>query len=236
MLVGALRDVPLIAPNLTSIIAILNRGRFVFLFKTGSVLSVLVNSVVLAMVAPVASVGYFAGAERLIRALMGLSTPVSQAVFPRVAASGLDRGARLARLSFVSMVAMGAILCATLLIAAPLIVRVFLGSAFGPSVVVLRILSVALIFRAAADTLGVQWMLPRNLERPYAVITVGAGVFNVLVGFCAARFFLQIGMATVAVSTECLTALFILVILWRRNLSPWNCEQATGPAAAPATE
>src|SRR6185503_17299279 len=71
-------------------------------------------------------VGFYAGADRICRALTGLLAPASEAVYPRishVAAQSRGRTLRLARLGALIMCSIGAAMAALMWVLSPLLVR-----------------------------------------------------------------------------------------------------------------
>lgn len=71
-------------PDLSQITAQLRQSWFVFLSQLKVTLFSNTNVVILGAVAGPVAVGYYSGAEKLMRALAQLQTPVTQALFPQI--------------------------------------------------------------------------------------------------------------------------------------------------------
>jgi len=194
-----------------------------FLFRSSVSLYTTANALLLGAVATPIAVGFYSGAERLIKALSGMLTPVSQSLYPRISRLVLsDRGQaiRLTRFSLGLMTLCGALLAIGGAVAAPLIVRVLLGRGYENAVPVLRVLSLLLPAVAASTVLGIQWMLPLGMEGAYNVIVISAGLVNVALALCWASGWQQMGMAWAVVVTEYLVTIAICVVLASRNMNP----------------
>ena len=116
-----------------------------------------------------------------------------------------DRG-RAAALAKLSMLVVGGMSAAGGLLAiitAPWLVRIVLGSEYGASVNVLRILALALPLRAASNVLGMQWLLPSGHERPVSIVLVCTVLINLGLALFFAPRWLQEGMAWAVVISEC---------------------------------
>ena len=119
------------------------------------------------------SVGYYVGAERAYKGLTAFLHPLMHFLYARVnhamGAMGKDangdESARVARGSFLMMMASGAGLGLVCLVGAPVFIRVLLGPGFEPSIPVLRMFALVLLLDAIGIALGVQWMLPLGMDK-----------------------------------------------------------------------
>jgi PST family polysaccharide transporter len=136
-----------------------------FLFDTAISLYTVANTLILGLFAPPQLVRYYAGAEKINKAFIGLLGPMSQALYPRfshLVHSSRDKATLLDRVSFygyrcsangVSCFPVGTAFSAH-----------FVGAWFEPAIPVLRLLSLMIPFIAVGNLLGVQWMLPLGLR------------------------------------------------------------------------
>ncbi len=194
-----------------------------FLFRSSVSLYTTANALILGAIAAPLAVGFYSGAERVIKALSNLVTPVSQSLFPRISrlvATDASRAIWLTRVSLGVMTLCGALLCAMVFAAAPLIVRLLLGPGYESAIPVLRILSLLLPVTAVSTVLGIQWMLPLGMDGVYNVIVISAGLLNVGLAVLWASQFQQIGMAWAVVVTECMVTLAVAAVLAIRKMSP----------------
>src|SRR4030095_2048062 len=97
-------------PNLRSAVRALRLGWTMFLFRSLVSLYTAGNTLILGLFAPSQIVAYYAGGEKISKALVGLLTPINQALYPRLSyLTQHDKGqaARLAKLAFYCMAGFG---------------------------------------------------------------------------------------------------------------------------------
>jgi len=191
------------------------------------------NSFLLGLFVSPQAVGFYAGAEKIAHALMGLLGPVHQGLYPRLSRLVQhDRPAanRLAKLSLLVMSSMGAVLSLAAFLGAPWAVQILLGKSFAASVPVLRIMAPLPLLDAAATTLGILWMLPLGLDRQFNKVVLAAGALNLALAVLLAPRFAQLGMAGAVVATEVFVVLALSVALHRQGLNPLSAAR-NGPAS-----
>lgn len=160
----------------------------------------------------------FGSADRIMRNSVGLLGPISAAGMPRIARLiGTDASAarRTARLSFQVMVGLGLLGGALLLIFAPFVVSVLLGSDYDFVIPILRIVALALPLSAASGMLGIQWMLPLGLDRPLVRVTLVAGLLNVAGFTVLGAHYGAYGAAVTVVAMEALLVIGMLMAIRR---------------------
>jgi len=219
----AYRHLPFRLPTWRATWEALSMGWTMFLFRMSVSLYSVANSFILGLFVAPQFVGYYAGAEKLIKAMLQLFTPVTQTLYPRVShlvRCDQERAIRLARYGAMILGVEGAALGSITFIFAPLIVRLALGAAFVPAVPVLRILSFLLPLIGLNTALGPQWMLPLGLDRPFNKIIIVAGLINISLASALARPYAGIGMAIAVVSAELYIGVRINLALDRRHLHP----------------
>ena len=218
----AYRELPVHLPTCSSVREALRMGWSMFLLRGSVTLYTSGNAFILGLFVSPQIVGYYAGAEKISRAFLGLLNPLSQTLYPRVSHlvhQERDRATRLARLGLALMAGAGIAMGAAVFLAAPLLVRIILGEGFAEAVPVLRILSLLLPIVGVNIALGVQWMLPLGLERDLNAITLVAGLLNIGLATALASPYKDFGMAWAVVCAEIFVAAAICVLLRSRNLS-----------------
>ena len=212
------------APRVEDGIRMLKDGAAMFLFRSSHNLYVLGNAFILGLFAPPQDVGYYAGAEKVNSAAVGLLSPLSTALYPRAASMAkteMKKAARLTTLSVYAMVAISVVLTLVMWLGAPLIVRILLGTHYQPSTGVMEVLSLRAPLMACTNVLGFQWLLALGLERPFQKVTMAALGMNVLLATCLAPRFSFMGMAWAVVFSQGLAVLGIYLVLRRRRLNPF---------------
>jgi len=217
------QEVPLRLPSWAAIWKTLRMGWNMFIFRSSLGLFSSGNAFILGLFAPADAVGFYAGAEKIARAFMGLLAPVYQSLYPRfshLVKHDRPTARRLARASLLVMSAMGALSSLVVFLAAPWIVRIILGKAFAPTVPVLRIMAALIFLDAVSTILGMLWMVPLGLDRLFSRIVLAAGALNLVLALILAPRFAQAGVAWAVVAAEVFGTCMISVILHRRGLSP----------------
>jgi len=125
----------------------------------------------------------------------------------------------------------GALLGSTIFVFAPVVAQLLLGAAFGPAIPALRVLSLLPPLIALSNVLGIQWMLPLGLDRPFNGIILAAGVLNLGLAYLLAPRFGHVGMAWAVVGAEAFVTGTMYGYLRLRRLHPLHV-QATAPGGA----
>jgi len=213
----AYREVPRLAIRPGLVWQALREGWSMFLFRSSGMLYTSGNSFLLGLFAPPEAVGYFAGAEKIAKAFMGMLNPFNQALYPRLARllkESPERAARLFRTNAVVVGVGGLLLGCGVFFGAPLLVRVLLGRAMTPAVPVLRLLAILPPLIGMNTVLCTQWMAPLRMDRTLNWIIAGAGMLNVGLAFLLAPRYQQMGMASAVIGAElfiCTVCTFLLL-------------------------
>lgn len=219
-LVVAYHELPFRMPTWSSVSETLRMGWTMFLYRSSASLYTVGNAFILGLFVSPQLVGYYAGAEKISRAFLGLFGPISQTLYPRLnylVHHDRDSAARLARIGVIVMGGGGAALGAVVFAFSPLLVRLLLGQGFLPAIPVLRVLSLLVPLIAVSMSLGVQWMLPLGMDRIFNTIIVLAGLINLALSTALASSFAALGMAWAVVSAETfVTVSFYLVLRWHK--------------------
>jgi PST family polysaccharide transporter len=221
----AYRELPVRLPSWSSSREALRMGWSMFLFRGSVSLYTAGNAFILGLFVSPQVVGYYAGAEKISRAFLGLFGPVSQTLYPRLSHlvhRERDRAARLARFGVALMGGGGALMGIVVFVTAPSLVRIILGGGFAEAIPVLRVLSLLLPIVGVNTALGVQWMLPLGLERNLNAITLVAGLINIGLTTALAYFYRDLTMAWSVVVAEMFVSGAIYALLRSRNLNPMS--------------
>jgi PST family polysaccharide transporter len=219
----AYREIPFRWPSLRRGWTALLMGWNLFLNQGALTLYAIASTIILGLFAPLRAVAYFASAEKLTTALVGLlMSPISWAVYPRLvhlAHGGRSGAVRLARLFLLVSTGGGLALGIVLFLAAPFLVGVLFPHDFAPAVPVLRILALIAPLTAGAWSMAI-WMLTQGMDRTVTAVTVTTGVVNVLLALVLAHAYAHLGAAAALVLAEVLGAAVAYTILRRRRLDP----------------
>ncbi|HEY1758326.1 MAG TPA: oligosaccharide flippase family protein [Bryobacteraceae bacterium] len=231
----AYRDMPFLWPSVRRGWTALRSGGSVFLYRAGANLYTSTGVLLLGFLASPLAVAWFAGAEKIARAAVSATGPITQAFYPRINHLLLtDRrgAAQAARLSLWLTMSVGVVTGAALFFGAPLVVKIALGAGFEGSVPVLRLFALLPPVIAVSSTFGVQWMLALRLDRELNRIILAACVLDLVLAVGLGMRFHQIGVAVGVVLAEVFVAAASFLALSRRRLNPWRGLGETEKVAA----
>lgn len=212
-------------PKPSAVFSALRGSAKTFIPRNASILYSLGNTFLLSFFAIPEVVGFYAGADRICRALTGLLAPASEAVYPRinhVATQSRDRTVRLARLGGLIMTSVGIAMAAVMWVLAPWLVRVLLGPGYEAAIAPLRVMSLLPPIIALRNVLTIHWMLPLDLEKEINAVMIACGALNVILAILIAPRYGGLGMAWVVVTSQLAATLGAWVVLRWMRLDPFS--------------
>lgn len=222
-------DTPLVWPSLSGGIHALRSGLSMFFFRSAVSLYTLGNAFILGLFVAPQMVGYYAGAERICKGFLGLMQPLAQSLYAqlnhRLNQDEPDAN-RLGRISVALLGGAGAVLGVVIFLAAPLLVRILLGPGFEPSIAPLRILALLPLLVGLGTALGMNWMLPRGLDRQFNTVIAAAGVLNVVLASLLAPGLQHIGMCIAVAASEAFVVAGCFIYLRLRRMDPFSRQEA----------
>lgn len=219
------RSTPLSIPTRRDVADAFRRGAPMFLFRSSATLYTTGNAVLLGIFAAPVAVAMYSGAERIAKGSTSAISPIGQAAFPRVARlvdTAPAEAARLLRSALVLSCSVALALGVALFAFGPSIVQVALGPGYDDAVSVLRILSPLPVLLAVSSLLGLQWMVPNRLDRPFLAIILAAGALNVTIALLLAPRSGASGMAWSVVVAEAFVTVSMLVYLRSTRRDPFS--------------
>lgn len=195
-------------------------GWHVFTATFGGTLYNTSNTFVLGLLAPPAVVGYFAAADKLLKALQSLISPVSRAAFPHIAL--LLKGSydeafaflgKLLRLFAVSTF----LVTLVLFFGAELITHWAFGAQYAPTADIIRLLSPWPMLIALNVVFGALFIVQLNLGRLLSVSILAPAMVHIALLYPVARFAEARGVAILMLITELLVLLIRLVGLFKTH-------------------
>jgi PST family polysaccharide transporter len=211
------RHVPLRRPRAAAAIRTLREGSSIFACRAWTGLYIQGNALILAAIASPATVAFFGGAERIVRAAINMLQPLTQAFLPRLSyLQETDRPAaqRMIRGALAGVGLLGVVMGLVAYIAAPLLVQLLLGPQYAAAVPVLQLLGALPMLVAINTVLGLYWALPLGYERYFLVSIIAAGVTNVAAALVLVPRLGAAGMALSAIGAE----IVVLLVLGARYL------------------
>lgn len=196
-------------------------GWHIFLSTAAISLYTTSNIFILGLLTSPVIVGYFSGADKLIKAVQGLVSPVTQAVYPHIAA--LRARSREAALGFVRRllrVQGGMTLVMSLLLFAlsgP-IVRLVLGDQFQPAVRLVEWMALLPFVIGLSNIFGIQVMLIFDMKKTFSRILLGSGLLNIAMIIPLATWLGGEGAAISVLITEIAVTAAMALALVRQGL------------------
>lgn len=167
-----------------------------------------------------AAVGLFGVGDRIRGAMQALLAPIGTAAFPKFSVWLRDdrqQGLAAARRLLLLQLVLGSAATLAVAFGAQPVILILAGDAFLPAVPAAQLLGLCIVFTAVSNTLGMQLMLPLQMDRAFSVILgLGAGLGLGTVWLLAPHWG-AVGAAVAVVSAEALVAL--LMMLWLRHRS-----------------
>jgi len=210
-----------ILPSFEAIKHQLKEGWHIFISTAAISLYTISNTFILGLFTNNTIVGYYSAAEKIVRAVQGLLTPVSQTIYPyisKLASESKERALSFIR-RLVKLVGAGTFILSLLLfiLAAP-IVNIVLGKQYQPSIIVLQILAFLPFIIGLSNIFGIQTMLTFNLKRAFSKILISAGLLNITLALILAPLYQHIGVSIAVLTTEIFVTLSMFIYLKKRGI------------------
>ncbi|SRR5579875_469046 len=210
-------------PSLREVTRELKDGFVLFLSSSAISLYTAGNAFILGLFAGDMAVGYFAAAERIVKAIVSLFDPISQAVFPRfskLAVTSRPKSMLWARRMLKLQGSLGLTCTLAILTFTEPICTLVLGPQYKASVPVMRILAALPLLIAISNVLGVQVMIPFHRDRAVFAFVAAAGVINIGLAALLAPVHGAVGMAEAILCSELIVTAGFLIYLSSVGLNP----------------
>jgi polysaccharide transporter, PST family len=211
-------------PSLSEIRQALARSAHLFAASISTTLYLHTNTLVLGIMRGPEAVALYSLANRIIGAMQGLVTPVSQALFPRASLLFAENPAqawRLLRNVVRVMLPAVALASVALGIFAPTAVNLLGGAAFTGVVPVLRIMLIVPVLVTAATFLAQTVMANVGLGPQLFRIYLTVGLLNLALLPALIHFYDTRGAALALVVAETLGPILMAAVVWRWARSHW---------------
>lgn len=213
--------VHLVCPTFTELRSVLSDGWHVFLGTASVCLFTNSNVFLLGLITNPSSVGYFSAAEKLVRAVTGLTIPIAQAIYPHIAAlASNSRDAayvfirRLIRLQGIFTLVLSLLL---FLFAGQLVALLF-GNQFKASIVLVKWMALLPFVIGLNNILGTQIMLNFGMQKTFSRILIVVGVFSIGLIIPMTLWFDAEGAAITVFVAEFTQTMTMIVILKRLGI------------------
>lgn len=187
-------------------------------FALNVIISIYVNldTVMLGFMSGPETVGYYTAAAKLSRISLTMVNAIGLVLLPRMSAlhreGKTDEFNRLAQKSMDVAVCMNTPLFLGIIVMAPVLIRLFCGPTYEPSVATLAILAPVLPIIGISNVMGIQILYPQGKEHLVMAATAAGAVVNVILNSLLIGPFAQNGAAAASVAAEsCVMATMIVI-------------------------
>ena len=215
--------------NLRSALHKLKDGFHVFLYRSSNTLLLTAAPSVIGISSDRTAIGIFVPAEKVIRGVVGLSTPLFTAVFPHFsrAFSTGNAGSHLAAWRLViASVSLGAA-CAVLIYAfGPKLILLVIGEEFSGTADLLRWFAWLIPLRIASQAFGLVILIPSGRERLASYALIFFSLLTLILGFLLARINGALGMVQALLLAEAgLATTLLLLTIATTNILARHCNE-----------
>jgi PST family polysaccharide transporter len=210
-------------PEWSHIIKALREGHTLFLSEGVVSLFTVGNAFILGLLTNSTVVGYYSAAEKLVKAIVGLTQPITFALYPRfskLATVSREVTINWARKGLAVQGIIGAVLSTILLLGAPMVTRSALGSAYSGSIPVMQVLSFLPLIIGIGSGLGRFILLPMGYDHIRLGAFVVAGLVNVGLAVLLVPHWAQTGMAWAVLVSELWVTLSFWAFVQKKGLNP----------------
>ena len=166
-------------------------------------------------------VGYYAAANKLIVAVKGLLSPISNAIFPHIAV--LFKKSKKNAISFLCKVlhyigVISFVISAIVFVFAEPIVYLVMGKAYGESIRILQIISFLPFIIGLSNIFGIQTMVAFGMQCIFSRILMWSAALNFILIFPMIIWLQAIGLAITVVLVELFVTITMYITLRKNNI------------------
>lgn len=189
------------------------------------------NTVVLGILQNPQQVGFYTAAQRLMDVASNVvNQPLAQSMYPFIgAAFGIshNHGIQTVQKTLPLIILFTGILAVGMYTLGPVVLVLFYGDSFAPSIPVFKILSFVPMIIALSNVFGIQILLNLKMDKIFFQITTGGAIIGMILNFFMIRKWGYIGTALNWIVVETYITLAMLVVLRFKGINPIDLKQFT---------
>ncbi len=180
-------------------------GWHLFISTLATSLYTTANAFILGLFSSNAVVGYYSAAEKIIKGIQDLISPIFYSVYPylsRLVNESKEKAINLIKkiLKFVSISSF--FIAIIIFLSAGLISKIVLGKGFASSIIILKILAIIPFIGGINIILTSLTMLSFNYKKAFSKIVISAGLLNVLCAFLLVPVYQAVGSSIAVIIAE----------------------------------
>ncbi len=213
--------VKIVKPSLAELKHQIKEGWHLFISTLATSLYTTANSFILGLFTNNTVVGYYSAAEKIIRAIQDLISPIFYTVYPYL--SKLVNESREKALDFIKQILKYVsfftfIISIIVFIFAEFISRIVLGNNFNNSIIIIKILTIIPFLGGINIILTSLTMLSFNYKKEFSKIIINAGLINVFCAFLLVPVYFAIGSAIAVIIAESYILISTTIFLRKKNI------------------
>jgi polysaccharide transporter, PST family len=176
------------------------------------------NILILGLVAPESSVGFYSAGEKIIKAIQGVFTPITQVLYPyvsRIKTSSRDRSMIFLKKLIVIMACCSAMITFMIVFLSGTISLFIFGPGFESASRVISIASGVIFFGVINYILGIIFMTNYSLKNEFAKSVIITGIVNIISCFMLSYYFYETGAAISFATSELVLLLAMFYYIFK---------------------
>lgn len=197
----------------------LKEGWHLFISTLAISLYTISNRFILGLFVDNATLGYYAVAEDIMKALLSLTSPIGQAIYPyfsRIQSENRKRAKMELKKVLIIMGVLTFLFAVLMLFLAPLIISILVGSLYEKSIPLLQILVFVIFAVGISNVLGIQGLVSFGYKEKFTTILITAGTIHIGVLVALTILLSAKGAAIAFTLTEFIVCILMYIAL--RNL------------------
>lgn len=169
------------------------------------------NILILGLIAPEAAVGFYSAGEKIIKAIQGAFTPITQVLYPyvsRIKITSMTRSMTIIRRLLIIMGCLSLIISLFIIMLSKKVALLLFGPEFLSTGSIIAIASSVIFFGVINYIIGIIFMTNYSLKNEFAKSVIITGIINVISCSMLSYYYFEIGAAVSFATSE-----FILLVV-----------------------
>lgn len=213
-----------IRPSIPDIKNQLKEGWHIFVSNVVTSLYTTSNIFILGFFASNTIVGYYSSAEKVVKAVSSVISPLVQTIYPYLSKALQESRERalwiLNKMFIIITFGMGLLSLIVGIFAEPLVI-IGLGEEYIETIPLLQILAPMPLVLGWANIFGILTMINFDYKKELSRIYIVASLFSVVLMILLIPPFREYGTAWIAILTETFATLLMIGFLWRKGVHVW---------------
>lgn len=180
----------------------------------------ILDKIMLGILSSMESVGYFENAEKIINVPIALISAIGTVMLPKIssiiAQGESSQASRYFDISITFSLLFGNFIAVCLYIVSDLFVDIYFGHDFYPSSIVIKLLSLTIVFLAIGNVFRTQYLIPHKLDNIYIKSAIYGAILNFLINIILIPYWDIIGASIGTIVTEIFVFLYQLFLTRKR--------------------